>query len=207
MHMVFFRLLKLVVVFISLGSGSWDQLLGEGNSPAFTIRSVAAIAIPLSRFPIFFSLRSPVYVKAGSPIDFHIWRCCGNTKVCYEWMESQLTVCIDAKPSDTGKGKKQIVEAVYEFQHLGQRGRLRGTNAESRNVPVSWGSNNRYGRLATRGKTTRNKCMEADIPDFKIRLYNVIGTREYELPTADIKSMDFHLFEFLLATGPPDGVA
>nr|GEV14731.1 DNA helicase [Tanacetum cinerariifolium] len=32
--------------------------------------------------------------------------------------------------------------------------------------------------------TARNKYMEADIPEFKVRLYNVIGTRQYELPTA-----------------------
>ncbi|GKA95991.1 DNA helicase [Tanacetum coccineum] len=34
-------------------------------------------------------------------------------------------------------------------------------------------------------RTARNKYMEADIPEFKIKLYNVIGTRQYELPTAD----------------------
>ncbi|PWA47388.1 SHK1 binding protein 1 [Artemisia annua] len=44
-----------------------------------------------SWFPIFFPLRSPVYVKAGSPIDFHIWRCCGNTKVWYEWCVTSPT--------------------------------------------------------------------------------------------------------------------
>ncbi|XP_071730514.1 protein arginine N-methyltransferase 1.5-like [Rutidosis leptorrhynchoides] len=44
-----------------------------------------------SWFPIFFPLRSPVYVKAGSPLDFHIWRCCGNTKVWYEWCVTSPT--------------------------------------------------------------------------------------------------------------------
>ncbi|GKE56023.1 DNA helicase [Tanacetum coccineum] len=34
-------------------------------------------------------------------------------------------------------------------------------------------------------RTTRNKYMESDIPNFKVKLYNVIGTRQYELPTAD----------------------
>nr|GEV70818.1 DNA helicase [Tanacetum cinerariifolium] len=34
-------------------------------------------------------------------------------------------------------------------------------------------------------RTARNKYMEADIPEFKVRLYNVIGTRQYELPTAE----------------------
>nr|GEV42900.1 DNA helicase [Tanacetum cinerariifolium] len=32
-------------------------------------------------------------------------------------------------------------------------------------------------------RTAHNKYMEANIPEFKIRLYNVIGTRQYELPT------------------------
>ncbi|KAJ0593993.1 putative methyltransferase [Helianthus annuus] len=44
-----------------------------------------------SWFPIFFPLRSPVYVKAGSPLDFHIWRCCGSTKVWYEWCVTSPT--------------------------------------------------------------------------------------------------------------------
>ncbi|GKB18373.1 DNA helicase, partial [Tanacetum coccineum] len=34
-------------------------------------------------------------------------------------------------------------------------------------------------------RTARNKYMEAKIPEFKVRLYNVIGTRQYELPTAE----------------------
>ncbi|XP_057766796.1 protein arginine N-methyltransferase 1.5 isoform X2 [Salvia miltiorrhiza] len=38
-----------------------------------------------SWFPIFFPLRAPVYVKPGSPLEVHFWRCCGSTKVWYEW--------------------------------------------------------------------------------------------------------------------------
>ncbi|GKB08055.1 DNA helicase [Tanacetum coccineum] len=34
-------------------------------------------------------------------------------------------------------------------------------------------------------RTARNKYMDADIPEFKVRLYNVIGTRQYELPTSE----------------------
>ncbi|GJY66365.1 DNA helicase [Tanacetum coccineum] len=34
-------------------------------------------------------------------------------------------------------------------------------------------------------RTARNKRMEADIPEFKLRLYNVIGTRRYDLPTPE----------------------
>lgn len=33
------------------------------------------------RFPIFFPLRSPVYVKPGSILEVHFWRCVGSTKV------------------------------------------------------------------------------------------------------------------------------
>nr|GEV44082.1 ATP-dependent DNA helicase PIF1-like [Tanacetum cinerariifolium] len=35
-------------------------------------------------------------------------------------------------------------------------------------------------------RTARNKYMDADIPEFKVRLYSVIGTRRYELPTSEI---------------------
>ncbi|GKF76928.1 hypothetical protein Tco_0229398, partial [Tanacetum coccineum] len=34
-------------------------------------------------------------------------------------------------------------------------------------------------------RTARDKYLEADIPEFKVKLYNVVGTREYELPTAE----------------------
>ncbi|GJR87145.1 DNA helicase [Tanacetum coccineum] len=34
-------------------------------------------------------------------------------------------------------------------------------------------------------RTTRNKQMEADVPEFKVKLYNIIGTRCYDLPTPD----------------------
>ncbi|GKF57779.1 hypothetical protein Tco_0171316, partial [Tanacetum coccineum] len=36
-------------VVIYLGSGSWDQLFGEGNSLALSVAAIAAIAIPHSR--------------------------------------------------------------------------------------------------------------------------------------------------------------
>lgn len=38
-----------------------------------------------SWFPIFFPLRTPVCVQPGIPLDFHMWRCCGSSKVWYEW--------------------------------------------------------------------------------------------------------------------------
>ncbi|GJY86345.1 DNA helicase [Tanacetum coccineum] len=34
-------------------------------------------------------------------------------------------------------------------------------------------------------RTARNKYLDADIPEFKVRLYNVIGTRRYELSTSE----------------------
>ncbi|GJS39598.1 DNA helicase [Tanacetum coccineum] len=34
-------------------------------------------------------------------------------------------------------------------------------------------------------RTARNKHIDADIPEFKVRLYNVIGARQYELPTSE----------------------
>ncbi|XP_042504353.1 protein arginine N-methyltransferase 1.5 [Macadamia integrifolia] len=38
-----------------------------------------------SWFAIFFPLRTPVFVHPGSPLETHFWRCCGSTKVWYEW--------------------------------------------------------------------------------------------------------------------------
>ncbi|XP_077215351.1 SHK1 binding protein 1 isoform X1 [Tasmannia lanceolata] len=38
-----------------------------------------------SWFAIFFPLRTPVCVRPGSPLEVHFWRCCGSTKVWYEW--------------------------------------------------------------------------------------------------------------------------
>ncbi|KAK4357877.1 hypothetical protein RND71_023487 [Anisodus tanguticus] len=38
-----------------------------------------------SWFPIFFPLRTPICVQPGIPLEVHIWRCCGTSKVWYEW--------------------------------------------------------------------------------------------------------------------------
>lgn len=38
-----------------------------------------------SWFPIYFPVRKPVYVRPGSPLEVHMWRCCGPAKVWYEW--------------------------------------------------------------------------------------------------------------------------
>ncbi|GJT88701.1 DNA helicase [Tanacetum coccineum] len=63
--------------------------------------------------------------------------------------------------NEHGSGlKKEIVEGLIEF--------LDNHNA-----------------LVKLFRTARNKYMEADIPEFKVRLYNVLGTRQYELPTAE----------------------
>ncbi|TKY74651.1 arginine N-methyltransferase 1.5 [Spatholobus suberectus] len=46
-----------------------------------------------SWFAIFFPLRAPICVDPGSTLEVHFWRCCGSTKVWYEW-------CV-ASPSST----------------------------------------------------------------------------------------------------------
>ncbi|BBN09504.1 type II protein arginine methyltransferase [Marchantia polymorpha subsp. ruderalis] len=38
-----------------------------------------------SWFAIFFPLRKPIYIPAGSVLELHFWRCVGPTKVWYEW--------------------------------------------------------------------------------------------------------------------------
>ncbi|GBG90503.1 hypothetical protein CBR_g50848 [Chara braunii] len=38
-----------------------------------------------SWFPIYFPLRVPLYVPAGSTLVAHFWRCVSSTKVWYEW--------------------------------------------------------------------------------------------------------------------------
>ncbi|KAL5699779.1 type II protein arginine methyltransferase [Ranunculus cassubicifolius] len=45
-----------------------------------------------SWFAIFFPLRTPVCVHpGGSPLEVHFWRCCGPTKVWYEWCVTSPT--------------------------------------------------------------------------------------------------------------------
>ncbi|GJY66481.1 DNA helicase, partial [Tanacetum coccineum] len=58
------------------------------------------------------------------------------------------------------KLKKEIVEGLIEFL-------------------------NDHNALVQLFQTARDKYMEADIPEFKVRLYNVLGTRQYELPTTE----------------------
>ncbi|XP_037494442.1 protein arginine N-methyltransferase 1.5 [Jatropha curcas] len=38
-----------------------------------------------SWFAIFFPLRTPVCIHPGSPLEVNFWRCCGPSKVWYEW--------------------------------------------------------------------------------------------------------------------------
>ena len=38
-----------------------------------------------SWFPIYFPLRTPVHVPAGTNVEAHCWRCVGPSKVWYEW--------------------------------------------------------------------------------------------------------------------------
>lgn len=45
-----------------------------------------------SWFAIFFPLRKPIYLPAGSVLDVHFWRCIGATKVWYEWSVTSPSV-------------------------------------------------------------------------------------------------------------------
>ncbi|GAB2286444.1 Protein arginine N-methyltransferase 5 [Dionaea muscipula] len=45
-----------------------------------------------SWFPIFFPLRMPILMHGGSSLEVHIWRCCGSTKVWYEWCVTSPSV-------------------------------------------------------------------------------------------------------------------
>lgn len=44
---------------------------------------------------------------------------------------------------------------------------------------------NQNNRLVRLFRTARDKLREADIPDFQIRLFGVVGSNQYELPTGD----------------------
>ncbi|KAJ8472242.1 hypothetical protein OPV22_026585 [Ensete ventricosum] len=44
-----------------------------------------------SWFPIFFPLRTPLFVPTGSPLEVHFWRCSSATKVWYEWCVTSPT--------------------------------------------------------------------------------------------------------------------
>eukprot|EP00850_Spirogloea_muscicola_P006972 SM000034S12726 [mRNA] locus=s34:430977:437706:+ [translate_table: standard] len=44
-----------------------------------------ATADMFSWFAIFFPLRHPMYIPAGSKLELHFWRCHSATKVWYEW--------------------------------------------------------------------------------------------------------------------------
>nr|GEV24287.1 DNA helicase [Tanacetum cinerariifolium] len=73
------------------------------------------------------------------------------------------------------KLKKEIVEGLIEF--------LDNHNA-----------------LVQLSRTARNKHIDADVPEYKVRLYNVIGTRQYELPTS--KTIDGYKKDMKLANIP-----
>ncbi|CAL9118777.1 unnamed protein product [Musa acuminata var. zebrina] len=44
-----------------------------------------------SWFPIFFPLRTPLFVPTGSPLEVHFWRCSSASKVWYEWCVTSPT--------------------------------------------------------------------------------------------------------------------
>ncbi|KAK6918362.1 PRMT5, oligomerization domain [Dillenia turbinata] len=56
-------------------------------------------------FAIFFPLRTPICVQPGSSLELHFWRCCGPTKVWYEWsVTSPIT-----SPIHNSKGRSYWV--------------------------------------------------------------------------------------------------
>ncbi|XP_058222514.1 protein arginine N-methyltransferase 1.5 [Rhododendron vialii] len=58
-----------------------------------------------SWFPIFFPLRTPVCVRPGSPLELQLWRCCGSTKVWYEW----CVTCPSTSPIHNSNGRSYWV--------------------------------------------------------------------------------------------------
>ncbi|XP_021744079.1 protein arginine N-methyltransferase 1.5-like [Chenopodium quinoa] len=58
-----------------------------------------------SWFPIFFPLRAPVCVRPGVPLEVHIWRCSGSTKVWYEWCVASPS----SSPIHNSKGRSYWV--------------------------------------------------------------------------------------------------
>ncbi|GJT65828.1 DNA helicase [Tanacetum coccineum] len=85
---------------------------------------------------------------------------------------------VSGPPSDY----KHIGNCTYSCQHCGAlfwyEERLKSS--------MPRGSRLRYNR------TVREKLQDVHIPNFKVRLYNVIGTREYELPTRDMLGVIFY---------------
>ncbi|GJR33334.1 DNA helicase [Tanacetum coccineum] len=85
---------------------------------------------------------------------------------------------VSGPPSDY----KHIGNCTYSCQHCGAlfwyEERLKSS--------MPRGSRPRYNR------TVCEKIQDVHIPNFKVRLYNVIGTREYELPTRDMLGVIFY---------------
>ncbi|XP_024401652.1 protein arginine N-methyltransferase 5 isoform X2 [Physcomitrium patens] len=58
-----------------------------------------------SWFAIFFPLRRPVYIPAGSAVELHFWRCVAPSKVWYEWAVSSP----DVSPIHNANGRSYWV--------------------------------------------------------------------------------------------------
>ncbi|KAI9092667.1 PRMT5 arginine-N-methyltransferase-domain-containing protein [Phlyctochytrium arcticum] len=55
-----------------------------------------------SWFPIFFPMKTPTFLSAGSSVDIHFWRCCDSRKVWYEWMVTPvLHTEVEGKKKET----------------------------------------------------------------------------------------------------------
>jgi protein arginine N-methyltransferase 5 len=59
-----------------------------------------------SWFPIFFPIRTPLYVREGDTIEIHVWRCVTPGKVWYEW-------------AFTSPGPTEIHNSAARSYHIG----------------------------------------------------------------------------------------
>ncbi|KAL5020885.1 hypothetical protein ScPMuIL_000040 [Solemya velum] len=58
-----------------------------------------------SWFPIFFPIKEPLYVEKGSTVTVHLWRCCSNKNVWYEWAVTKPRVL----PIHNPKGRSYTI--------------------------------------------------------------------------------------------------
>ncbi|GAB4837642.1 Protein arginine N-methyltransferase 5 [Ancistrocladus abbreviatus] len=63
-----------------------------GYFDATLYKDVHLVTVPTMQTPnmfswysMFFPLRTPICIRASTPLVLHIWRCCGPTRVWYEW--------------------------------------------------------------------------------------------------------------------------
>ncbi|GJV16527.1 hypothetical protein Tco_1361850 [Tanacetum coccineum] len=100
----------------------------------------------------------------------------------YHWIGS---LCPSA-----GKPPRFLQLYIYDTEHevenrMRHFGRIDDSNLDSEIVEGLIHFLDVHNELVQLFRTTRDKCRETDIPEFKIRLYNAEGARGYELPTSN----------------------